>query len=108
MVMDSIASLDGLLSELQQIHAALDELREYVTGTVKSHLTVDECARTVGRSCYTVRDWIRRGRLRAERVTGTGPRGRLLIPREELRKLIAQGSGGNITPFAALGDFENE
>ncbi len=77
---------------LPAILAALSELRLTLVGQLKSHLTVEEVAKEVGRAPYTVRAWIRDGRIGAIRVSGSGPKGRLLIPREELRKLIAAGN----------------
>ena len=41
------------------------------------------------------------GRIRAIRVSGTGPRGRLLVPREELQKLVGTGMAGEV-PAALL------
>jgi excisionase family DNA binding protein len=59
---------------------------------------VEEVARLVGRSAYTVRRWIAEHRINASRIADTGPRGRLLIPREEVGKLISEGKG-NLVAF---------
>lgn len=100
---DTDQQLPGLIRELlvampaiQEIRVALDDIRAQLKGRHKSHLTVDEVALAVGRSPYTVRTWVSRGLINATRVAGTGPRGRLLIPREELTKLVASGLAGNV------------
>ncbi|MFH5804462.1 helix-turn-helix domain-containing protein [Alienimonas sp. DA493] len=70
----------------------LDEVIEFTRGKVKKPLlTVDDVAAEVGRAPYTVRSWINNGRLNATRVSGTGPRGRLLVRREDLDELISAG-----------------
>ena len=66
----------------------------------KDHLTVDEFADDVGRSAYTVRRWVAEGRVRAIRVRDGGPRGRLLIPRGELDRVIDAGRGGAVPDVA--------
>jgi excisionase family DNA binding protein len=76
---------------LPLILASLTEVRQILTGKMKSHLTVEEAAEELGRSDYTIRTWIREGRLPAVRVTGTGPRGRLLIARDDIRQLVSTG-----------------
>lgn len=73
---------------LRRIAARLDQVTEQLAGRTKPHFTVEEVASLTGRSPYTVRRWIAEGRLNATRVQGTGPRGRLLVPKEELAKLI--------------------
>lgn len=80
-----LAVVVGMLRHLQ---ATVDELRDKIEGSHKDFYTIGEVASHVGRSAYTVRAWIRQGRMRAERVHGTGPRGRLLVPHDELRKLV--------------------
>ena len=53
--------------------------------------SVAELARLVGRDPYTVRAWIKAGRVRATRLPGTGARGRLQIAREEVERVLADG-----------------
>jgi excisionase family DNA binding protein len=95
---DSLPSelITHLLGAIQEMRDAIFDIRERVSGASKTHYTVEEVAADVGRAPFTVRRWIKDGRLRADRVTGTGPRGRLLIPREEFQKLILSGKGTNI------------
>jgi excisionase family DNA binding protein len=92
-----------LVRRLCSVECKLDELRDRINGRFKSHFTPEEFAAIVGRSAYTIRRWIAEKRLRATRVKGTGPKGRLLIPRAELDRLITEGKGGQI-PNALVGD----
>ena len=45
-----------------------------------------EVAEMTGRSAYTTRRWIAERKIRAVRVQGSGAKGKMLVPREELRK----------------------
>lgn len=90
---------------LAQVAALIDDLRremrllrESVTSHSKPLLTVDEIAELTGRAPFTVRRWIKDGLIHADRVHGTGPRGRLLIQREEIEKLIRLGRGDATRP----------
>ena len=91
-----LAGLNGLRAEVRQI-------QEQLNGHRKDFLTVAEFGELVGRASYTVRRWVKEDKLRAIRVTGSGPRGRLLIPRGELAKLVDAGLGTHI-PAIALRD----
>jgi len=71
----------------------LDEL-----GVLRNqYYSVNEIAELVGRSPYTIRRWLREGRLKGARVTGQlsgggdGLRVPYLIPREEIVKLRSEG-----------------
>jgi excisionase family DNA binding protein len=83
-------------TNMTKLATRLDEIHELVTGHSKEHLTVAEVAEMTGRSAYTVRRWISDGRLKASRIIDTGERGRLLIHREELHRLIGAGRGANL------------
>ena len=85
-----------------RLEAGLADLREQIAGKSKSHYTVDEVAGLTGRASYTVRSWITQGLIQAIRVPGTGPKGRLLIPHEELRKLVDRGLGARL-PAVSVG-----
>jgi excisionase family DNA binding protein len=88
---------------LTQILAEIRALRELLQGARKPLLTIDEVARLTGRDPYTVRRWVKEHRIRATRVHGTGPRGRLLVAREELDRLLAGGRAGS-APAVAFAD----
>lgn len=98
---------DGRLTEvvalLKELKVGIEGLRRQFAGGGKTHFTVNEIARFAGRAPFTVRTWIKSGQLRATRVEGSGPRGRLLIPREELQRLVATGRGRNV-PAAIVGE----
>jgi excisionase family DNA binding protein len=102
---------DQLVPLVREIHAAVGDLRSQfdvaiadlraqIAGKNKSHYTVEEVAKLTGRAPYTVRTWIKQGVLEATRVHGTGPKGRLLVPREELQKLVDHGLGVHLTAVA--------
>jgi excisionase family DNA binding protein len=88
---------------LEKIWEAIQDIRSQLAGQAKSHYTVKEVAEIVKWKPYTVREWIRARRINAIRIEGTGPRGRLLIPRAELDRLLTQGFGANI-PDTVMGD----
>ena len=90
---------------IRRLEGEVRSLREQFSGRRKLHLTVKEVAELVGRSPFTVRTWIKDGRLNAIRVSGSGSRGRLLIRREELERLVADGKGSHI-PAVAFDDSE--
>ena len=90
---DTLAEVFNLLIELR---SAVEDIRGQLSKRQKPHLTVEELAELVGRSPYTVRRWISEQRITAIRIDGSGPKGRLLIPREQLDALISQGLGAAV------------
>lgn len=93
--------LTQVAAMLERVDRKIDGVVERLAGAVKDFYTVDEVAQLTGRAPYTVRSWIKDGRIRAERVSGTGPRGRLLVPHAELKKLIASGCGARVPNIVA-------
>jgi hypothetical protein len=90
-----------VLDMLRGLEAKLENMRSLLTERRKEHFTIGEFAQIVGRSPYTARRWVSEGKVSAIRVQGCGPRGRLLVPRCELDRLIRAGQGGDI-PETAL------
>ena len=98
---DGTETLTAVVATLQQLRDAVAKMQEQIAGVAKSHYTVEEIARMTGRSPYTIRRWITEKRILAERVSGTGPRGRLLVPRGEISRLIRSGKGSTISNVLA-------
>ena len=94
---DESGDTQQIVSRLNDLCEQVAGLRAEVTGRTKEMYTTEEVARMTGRSPYTIRAWVHNGRLLATRVSGSGPRGRLLIPRAELRKLIPTGRGEGLS-----------
>ena len=98
----SEATLAYLCQALAAVSRKPDQLHEFFAQQRKDNYVVEEVAKLTGRSEYTVRRWIGEGRIKAIRLAEGGPRGRLLIPRSELDRLVAAGMGGGI-PDSAVG-----
>ncbi len=95
------AGSSSFLGKLEAILASVGDIEIQVGQKQKDFYTVDEVAALARRSPYTVRTWIKDGLITATRVTGTGPRGRLLIARAELSKITHAGLGAQIPAGAA-------
>ena len=95
---DRIEEMYGLLIYVKD---AIEYVRAQLAAKRKDHYTVPEFGDLVRRSPYTVRRWIAEGRVKAVRVQGTGPKGRLLVPHDQLDALVVAGMGTEI-PAAAM------
>jgi excisionase family DNA binding protein len=104
-VLHRLSAMERLLAAvsaaLPTMMEKLDLLRELLANRRKFQFTTDEVAEMTGRSGYTIRRWIAEGKLKAIRVAEGGPRGRLLIPRSELERLVGRGLGAQV-PTSAL------
>jgi excisionase family DNA binding protein len=100
---ESVESMLGQLftQKLPALEVKLEGLCELLARRRKDNYLVEDIAELTGRSCFTVRRWIRQKKIRAIRIQDGGPRGRLLIPRSELERLIATGKSVNL-PDAAV------
>lgn len=79
-----------VLERLTKIEAALAHLAE--KQSVKDWYTTDEIARIVGKAEFTVREWCRLGRLRAQkRMSGRGAFAAWVISYEELQRYQREG-----------------
>ena len=87
--------LSIILDHVQCIHAK-------VAGASKDYFTVEEVGELVGRRPYTIRRWIKQGKLVATRVKAGGPRGRLLIARQEVKRLTQEGQAPNVAALTVL------
>ncbi len=85
---------DPLAPVLAQILDGLRDIRDRLAGTRKDWYTIEEVARLTGRTSYSVRRWVKDGRITAIRVNGTGPRGQLLVAQDQIQRLVAAGLGG--------------
>ena len=92
--------LDEMYGLLRYLKVAIEDIRAQISSKRKENFTVDEIADLVGRSAFTVRRWISEGRIHAIRIAGTGPKGRLLVARKELDKLLASALGASIPAIA--------
>jgi hypothetical protein len=85
------AVFDRLGQRLVLIERRLGAIEERLAGARKEYYRIADLSALVGRSDYSVRRWIKEGLLKATRVAGTGPRGILLVPREQVERLVNSG-----------------
>jgi hypothetical protein len=82
--------LEALAERLARIEAALDQLR--TQRTIKDFYTTDEVAELLGKAPFTVREYCRLGRVKAQkRVCGRGRSKEWVISHEELLRLRNHG-----------------
>lgn len=80
----------AVLERLSKIEATLCLLAE--KQTVKEWYATDEVARLLGKAEFTVREWCRLGRVRAEkRMSGRGAFPAWVISHEELTRYQREG-----------------
>lgn len=81
---------DEVISRLGRIESLLLSLVEQKT--VKEWYSTAELAGLIGRKLFTVREWCRKGRVRAEKKEcGRGPAGEWRVSHEELVRIRNDG-----------------
>lgn len=94
--------LTQILEGIQNLSVAIREVRQLLEGTRKDFYTAEEVAEITGRSAYTVRRWLKENRLTGRKVEGSGTKGKWLVARDDLNRLVAAGRGDRI-PAPTLG-----
>jgi DNA-directed RNA polymerase specialized sigma24 family protein len=80
----------NLLQRLERIEAVLQMLVRQQT--IKDWYSTDEVAEVLGKSSFTVREWCRLGRIRAQkRQCGRGLSQEWIISHEELQRIRNEG-----------------
>jgi excisionase family DNA binding protein len=86
--------IDARLDKIETLLAALVERQQ-----VKEWYTTTEAARLLGKAEFTVREWARLGRIRAEkRVSGRGAFPAWVISHDEILRYQREG----LIPFAPV------
>ena len=88
-----IALRQALAQLTDEIRSLRQDLRAsmQLKGKAKPFYTVREAADLLGRTPYTIRRWIRDGKLEATKPNGGGARDQYLIEVGELRELLLSG-----------------
>jgi hypothetical protein len=82
--------MEALLGRLDRIEAALAELLRQ--RTAKDWYTTEEVAKALGKAEFTVREWCRLGRIRAEkRQSGRGKFQAWVVSHAELQRFQREG-----------------
>jgi excisionase family DNA binding protein len=100
MLLNLMQGQQQILESVESNTLAVNQMRTDQAGKNKPVLTVAEVAKLTCRCQDTVRRWIGQGKLKADRVQGTGPRGRYTIRSESLQELLGQGLGEDLPPTA--------
>jgi hypothetical protein len=80
-------TLEERLERIESMLAGLVERQ-----TVKDFYEVEEFASSVRKACFTVREWCRLGRIRAEKkLSGRGAYARWAVPHSELLRYQREG-----------------
>jgi hypothetical protein len=83
-------NLDPVLQRLDRIEAALAELLRQ--RTIKDWYGTDEAAEILGKAEFTVREWARLGRIRAQkRGSGRGKHQSWVVSHTELLRIQKEG-----------------
>ena len=90
---DMIRLRQALASLTEEVHCLRQELRASLAPQwkPKPSYTVAEVAQRLGRSAYTIRRWIKEGKLDAIKLNGGGPKDRYLIEHREVQELLLDG-----------------
>ena len=82
--------MDAILERLERIEKAIGTLIQL--RTVKDYYSTDEVAELLGKAEFTVREWARRGRIKAQkRRSGRGRYQSWVISHEELTRIEREG-----------------
>jgi Helix-turn-helix domain len=80
-------SIEERLDRIESMLAALVQRQ-----TIKDHYEVEEFSRLVGKAAFTVREWCRNGRIRAEKKnSGRGAFPAWVISHQELLRYQREG-----------------
>jgi hypothetical protein len=90
-------ALEEVIGRLVRIETMLESLAQR---TVKEWYTTEEVAATMGKAAFTVREWCRRGRVKAaKRDCGRGNAKEWIISREELMRIQSEGLLAEVDPY---------